>query len=229
MAVPPGRAGYEPGVRDCASFRRVSAVFSPNQQNPSFSLLQIIQLWTKLWTAFTDMPQLVSYSSDVPVVVMRTSRGSYCFGGISARNSRVERKSLRPHSTDRSFICTYDFFVEGKTIWHVILNTVNAAKPLLPHFYSGNCFYLSSVWVGQGSSYAGGTLTLAIQVFTMGDGTRCPDRVSVPCISCHTRCKCSMWQPLIIRWRSSSVSMSWNWWKVRLVEKSLLVKDQNVC
>ena len=46
-------------------------------------------------------------------------------------------------------------------------------------------------------------------------------------LACNTRCKCSM-ETTHNRWRSSSVSMSWNWWKVRLVWKSLLVKDQNV-
>ena len=46
-------------------------------------------------------------------------------------------------------------------------------------------------------------------------------------LACHTRCKCSM-GTTHNRWRSSSVSMSWNWWKVWLVGKSLLVKGQNV-
>ena len=46
-------------------------------------------------------------------------------------------------------------------------------------------------------------------------------------LACHTRCKCSM-ETTHNRWRSSSVSRSWNWWKVWLVGKSLLVKDQNV-
>ena len=37
------------------------------------------------------------------------------------------------------------------------------------------------------------------------------------------------WKPLVIRWRSGSVSKSWNWWKVWSVWKSLwLVKSQNV-
>ena len=46
-------------------------------------------------------------------------------------------------------------------------------------------------------------------------------------LACHTRCKCSM-ETTHNRGRSSSVLRSWNWWKVWLVGKSLLVKDQNV-
>ena len=42
---------------------------------------------------------------------------------------------------------------------------------------------------------------------------------SVPCWHV-TRCKCSE-EPLAIRWRSSSVSMSWKMWKVWSVRKSL--------
>ena len=46
-------------------------------------------------------------------------------------------------------------------------------------------------------------------------------------LACHTRWKCSM-ETTHNRWRSTSVSRSWNWWKVWLVGKSLLVKDKKV-
>ena len=39
-------------------------------------------------------------------------------------------------------------------------------------------------------------------------------------LACHSRSKCSM-ETTHNRWRSSSVSMSWFWWKVWLVGKSL--------
>ena len=52
-------------------------------------------------------------------------------------------------------------------------------------------------------------------------------RVSVPCWHA-TPVANAPWKPLIIGEGSSSVSRSWNWWKVWLVVKSLLVKDQNV-
>ena len=46
-------------------------------------------------------------------------------------------------------------------------------------------------------------------------------------LACHTLCKCSM-ETTHNRWRSNSVSRSWNWWKVWLVRKPLFFKDQNV-
>ena len=36
------------------------------------------------------------------------------------------------------------------------------------------------------------------------------------------------WKPLIIRWRSKTVSRSWNWWKGWLVWKYLFVKGKKV-
>ena len=63
----------------------------------------------------------------------------------------------------------------------------------------------------------------------MGGGGRNQEswRVSVSCWHAKTIANAPL-KPLIIRWRSSSVSRSWNWWKVWLVGKSLLVKGQNV-
>ena len=51
-------------------------------------------------------------------------------------------------------------------------------------------------------------------------------RVSVPCLHATTVAN-APWKPVIIRWRSSSVSKSCHWWKVLSVGKLLLVKGQN--
>ena len=51
-------------------------------------------------------------------------------------------------------------------------------------------------------------------------------RAGVPCWHA-TPVANAPWKPLIIRWKSSSVSRSWNWWKVGSVWTSLLVKGQN--
>ena len=61
---------------------------------------------------------------------------------------------------------------------------------------------------------------------TMVGRNQVSGRVSVPCWHA-TPVANAPWKPLN-RWRPSSVSRSWNWWKVWLVGKSLLVKDQNV-
>ena len=50
-------------------------------------------------------------------------------------------------------------------------------------------------------------------------------RVRVPCWHA-TPVANDPWKLLIIWWRSSSVSRSWNWWKVWLVGMPLLVKAQ---
>ena len=54
----------------------------------------------------------------------------------------------------------------------------------------------------------------------MGRRNQVSRSVSVPCWHA-TPVKNAQWKPLIIRWRSKSVSRSWNWWKVWLVGKSL--------
>ena len=50
-------------------------------------------------------------------------------------------------------------------------------------------------------------------------------RVSVPC-GHATPVANAPWKPPAIRWRSKSVSRSWNWWKVWLVRKSLYNRCQ---
>ena len=59
----------------------------------------------------------------------------------------------------------------------------------------------------------------------IGGWNQVPGRVSVPCWHA-TPVANSPWKPLMIRWRSKSVSRSWNLWKVWLVGKSLLVNGQ---
>ena len=60
-----------------------------------------------------------------------------------------------------------------------------------------------------------------------GGRNQVSERVSAPCWLA-TPIANAPWKPPIIRWRSSTVSRSWNWWKVWSFGKSLLVKGKNV-
>ena len=63
--------------------------------------------------------------------------------------------------------------------------------------------------------------------FQKGECNQVSGRVSFPCWLA-TPVANAPWKPSVIRWKSSPYQGHDNWWKVWLVGKSLLVKDQNV-
>ena len=71
----------------------------------------------------------------------------------------------------------------------------------------------SRVWKRHGKFGKSGLNDWSISKSLKAGQKQVSGRVSVPC--CHaTPVANAQWKPLVIRWRSSSVSMSWNWRQV---------------
>ena len=145
VAVPPGRAIRNPGFEICIIWARAAVYYQGTpvflcHNTAGFNGLHWMNLYLFQWCPGLGH----GHHADL----------GFWWRGVGIHIERKSRDRIPNQVRDQSFICKYVYFL----CWRETINITpycECRQTLLPHFYSGNCYYLFRLG-RTGFSYAGG-------------------------------------------------------------------------